>query len=85
MLNRSRISGVPAGFPSLDQVTSGFHDGEMIVIAGRPSVGKTAFALSIVSNVALSKKTPVGIVTLGMSVAALTKRILSCVAGIERK
>ena len=80
--SKETCTGIPSGFPSLDRMTSGFQDGEMIVIAGRPSVGKTAFGLNIVSNVSLGKKTPVGIVTLGMSIPALTKRMLSSVAGI---
>ena len=80
--SKKTCTGIPSGFPSLDRMTSGFQDGEMIVIAGRPSVGKTAFGLNIVSNLSLGGKTPVGIVTLGMSIPALTKRILSSVAGI---
>src|SRR5215472_10598028 len=59
--NPSDVTGVPTGFADLDRLTSGLQEGDLIVIAGRPSMGKTAFALNIAEHIALSKKLPVGI------------------------
>lgn len=76
-------TGVPSGFPELDNHTSGFQDSEFIVIGARPSVGKTAFALSMASYMAVRKNIPVGFFTLEMSGKSLMQRLLSAEARID--
>jgi replicative DNA helicase len=73
------ISGVPTGFPTLDKITYGWQPTDLIILAARPSVGKTAFALNLARNAALSavKPTAVGFFSLEMSAAQLVQRILS--------
>lgn len=73
------ISGVPSGFPSLDRVTFGWQNTDLIILAARPAVGKTAFALNLARNAALNptKPTPVALFSLEMSAAQLVQRILS--------
>ena len=73
------FSGVPSGFPSLDRVTYGWQNTDLIILAARPSVGKTAFALNLARNAALhaSKPTPVAFFSLEMSSGQLVQRILS--------
>jgi replicative DNA helicase len=73
------ISGVPSGFSSLDRVTYGFQNTDLIILAARPSVGKTAFALNLARNAALhpTKPTPVAFFSLEMSAGQLVQRILS--------
>src|ERR687893_2005270 len=73
------ITGVPSGFPSLDRVTYGWQNTDLIILAARPSVGKTAFALNLARNAALhpSKPTPVAVFSLEMSASQLVQRILS--------
>ena len=73
------ISGVPSGFNSLDRVTYGWQPTDLIILAARPSVGKTAFALNLARNAALhpTKPTPIGFFSLEMSAAQLVQRILS--------
>ena len=73
------ITGVPSGFASLDHVTYGWQQTDLIILAARPSVGKTAFALNLARNAALhpSKPTPVAFFSLEMSASQLVQRILS--------
>ncbi|MFP5041926.1 replicative DNA helicase [Parasediminibacterium sp. JCM 36343] len=73
------ISGVPSGFPTLDRITFGWQPTDLIILAARPSVGKTAFALNLARNAALNatKPTPIGFFSLEMSAAQLVQRILS--------
>src|SRR5215218_5903598 len=73
------ITGVPSGFPSLDRVTYGWQNTDLIILAARPSVGKTAFALNLARNAALhaTKPTPVAFFSLEMSAGQLVQRILS--------
>ncbi|MEP6513038.1 MAG: replicative DNA helicase [Parafilimonas sp.] len=73
------ISGVPSGFASLDRVTYGWQPTDLIIIAARPSVGKTALALNLARNAALNhfKNTPVAIFSLEMSASQLVQRLLS--------
>ncbi len=82
------ISGVPSGFASLDRVTYGWQPTDLIIIAARPSVGKTALALNLARNAALSKTkpTPVAFFSLEMSAAQLVQRILSAESeiGLEK-
>ena len=74
--NRGGITGLSTGFPELDRMTNGLHPGEMIVIAARPSMGKTALAMNIVENVAVNQKLPVGVFSLEMSSQQLVQRLL---------
>lgn len=73
------ISGVPSGFPTMDRVTYGWQPTDLIILAARPAVGKTAFALNLARNAALSptKPTAVAFFSLEMSAAQLVQRILS--------
>ncbi len=73
------VSGVPSGFPKLDRVTYGWQNTDLIILAARPSVGKTAFALNLARNAALhpTKPTPVAFFSLEMSAGQLVQRILS--------
>src|SRR6476469_6749821 len=73
------ITGVPSGFPSLDRVTYGWQSTDLIILAARPAVGKTAFALNLARSAALSatKSTPVALFSLEMSAGQLVQRILS--------
>jgi replicative DNA helicase len=73
------ITGVPSGFPSLDRVTYGWQNTDLVILAARPAVGKTAFALNLARNAALhpTKSTPVALFSLEMSAGQLVQRILS--------
>src|ERR1700730_11279380 len=73
------ITGIPTGFASLDRVTYGWQNTDLIILAARPSVGKTAFALNLARNAALhpTKATPVGLFSLEMSAGQLVQRILA--------
>ncbi len=80
----SEITGTPTGFTDLDRMTSGLQPGDMIVIAGRPSMGKTAFALNIAEHVGVDLGLPVAIFSLEMSGPQLAMRFLSSVARIDQ-
>ena len=73
---KGAITGIATGFTDLDRLTSGLHAGEMIVIAGRPSMGKTALAMNIAEHVAIQEKLPVAIFSLEMSTQQLMQRLL---------
>ncbi len=77
-----RVTGVLAGFADLDEVTGGFQQGDFIIIAGRPSMGKTALALNIVENMAVRGE-PVGVFSLEMSRHQLVERLLAARSGLE--
>jgi replicative DNA helicase len=79
------ITGVPSGLKKIDRVTHGWQPTDLVIVAARPSVGKTAFALNIARNAAMSKSkpTPVGIFSLEMSRQQLTTRMLADVSGLE--
>ena len=81
---QDEISGVPTGFPSMDKVTYGWQATDLIILAARPAVGKTAFALNLLRSAALhpTKPTPVAFFSLEMSSAQLVARILSAESGI---
>src|SRR6202012_820060 len=76
---QDEITGVPSGFPSLDKVTYGWQNTDLIILAARPAVGKTAFALNLIRWAALnpSKPTPVAFFSLEMSAGQIVQRILS--------
>ncbi len=77
------LPGIPGGFYDLDSMTSGFQRSDLIIVAGRPSMGKTAFCLNLAHNVATSEKLPVAIFSLEMSKEQLVQRLLAAEAGIE--
>ncbi len=81
--SQSEYSGIPSGFKDLDSLTLGFQNSEFIVIGARPSVGKTALALSIAANVAVKQKIPVGFFSLEMSAMAIMQRLLSMEARLD--
>lgn len=70
------VTGIPTGFKKLDEMTSGFHKSDLVIIAARPSVGKTAFALNIAKNMATLGESSVGIFSLEMSREQLIQRLL---------
>jgi len=74
--NRGQVTGVPTGYKDLDNMTNGLHPSEMIVIAARPSMGKTALAMNIAEHVAVDKQIPVGVFSLEMSSQQLATRLL---------
>jgi replicative DNA helicase len=76
------ITGIPSGFPDLDNLTSGFQKSELVIVAARPSMGKTAFCLNIASNAAQQGR-GVAIFSLEMSKDALVQRLLCSAAGID--
>ncbi|MBX9849045.1 MAG: replicative DNA helicase [Rhodocyclaceae bacterium] len=80
----SDITGTPTGFTDLDKMTSGLQPGDMVVVAGRPSMGKTAFALNIAEYVGVEMKLPVAIFSLEMSGPQLALRLLSSVGRIDQ-
>ncbi len=70
------LTGVSTGFPQFDKMTTGMHPGEMLVIAARPSMGKTSLAMNIAESVALDQKLPVGVFSLEMTAESLVLRML---------
>src|SRR5438105_9156489 len=70
------ITGISTGFVEFDRMTSGMHPAEMIVIAARPSMGKTALAMNIAEHVSINEKLPVGVFSLEMSSQQLVQRLL---------
>jgi replicative DNA helicase len=81
--SKKQITGMPSGFETLDQYTSGFQPSEFVVIGARPSMGKTALALNMASAASIGKNIPTAFFTLEMSDLALTQRIISSEAMVE--
>jgi len=77
------VTGVPSGFKDLDRMTAGFQPSDLIIIAGRPSMGKTAFCLNVAQYAAIEKKNPVAIFSLEMSKEQLVIRMLCSEAHVE--
>lgn len=80
--NNSELTGIPSGINELDSLTSGFQPAEFIVIGARPSIGKTAFALSMMQKIAIEKNIPCAFFSLEMSYQSIGQRFLSQVARI---
>jgi replicative DNA helicase len=78
-----RVTGLSSGYAQLDNLTSGLQPSELIILAARPSVGKTAFALNIAENIALQQRAPVAIFSLEMSKESLLMRLLASGARID--
>ena len=77
------VTGVPSGFRDLDRVTSGFQEGNLIIIAARPSMGKSALGLCMAANLAVRKSVPVALFTLEMSKSEVTQRLMCSEAKVE--
>ena len=77
------VTGVPSGFRDLDRLTSGFQPGNLVIVAARPSMGKSAFGLGIAANLAVRHETPVALFTLEMSKAEVTQRLMCSEAKVE--
>ena len=77
------VTGVPSGFRDLDRLTSGFQPGNLIIIAARPSMGKSALGLCVAANLALRHEVPVALFTLEMSKSEVTQRLLCSEAKVE--
>lgn len=82
--NPSDVTGVPTGFVDLDAKTAGLQAGDLIIVAGRPSMGKTAFALNIAENVALQSLLPVAVFSMEMGAAQLATRMLGSIARVDQ-
>ncbi len=77
------VTGIPTGFTELDKFTTGFHKSDLVIVAARPSVGKTAFALTMARNMAVKYSIPVGIFSLEMSAEQLAQRLLAMEAKVD--
>ncbi len=80
---KGEITGVPAGYYDIDKLTSGFHENELIIIAARPAMGKTAFAVNMAVNMAMNAKKTVALFNMEMGAEQLISRMLSSVGQIE--
>lgn len=82
--NQSDVTGIPTGFSDLDSMTSGFQGGDLIIVAGRPSMGKTAFSLNIAENVALDTGLPVAVFSMEMASTQLAMRMIGSVGRLDQ-
>ena len=82
--NPSDVTGIATGFTDLDHMTSGLQPGDLVIVAGRPSMGKTAFALNIAEHVAVDLKMPVAIFSMEMSGAQLVMRMLGSLGRLDQ-
>lgn len=83
--NKNTFTGIPSGFAILDSMTSGFQNSELIILGARPSIGKTAMALSMMEYIAIEKKIPCGFFSLEMSYEMIGQRLLSQTARVPGK
>ena len=81
--NKGKLRGVPTGFKELDNVLAGLQKSDLVIVAARPSLGKTALALDIARHVAVEEKIPVGIFSLEMSTQQLVDRFISAEAHVD--
>lgn len=81
--NETGITGIPTGYKNLNKLTSGFQNSDLIIIAARPSMGKTAFALNLARNVAVDANIPVALFSLEMSKEQLSMRLLTSEARVD--
>lgn len=81
--NQGEVTGLATGFYDLDKLTSGLHENELIIIAARPAMGKTAFALNLATNVAMNAKKTVALFNMEMGAEQLAMRMLSSVGQID--
>jgi replicative DNA helicase len=83
--NPNAINGIATGFKILDEMTGGMHAGEMIIVAARPSMGKTSFAMNIVENVAVDQNRPCAVFSLEMTADSLVQRLICSRAKINMR
>ena len=83
--NHSDITGVPTGFTDLDKMTSGFQPGDLVIVAGRPSMGKTAFSLNIGEHVAVDQSLPVAVFSMEMGATQLAMRMVCSVGRLDQQ
>jgi replicative DNA helicase len=83
--NTSDVTGIATGFTDLDRKTSGLHPGDLVIVAGRPSMGKTALAINIAENVALDSNLPVAIFSMEMGAAQLVMRMIGSVGKLNQQ
>lgn len=81
--NKTRLTGIPTGYTRIDHLTSGLQGSDLIIIAARPAMGKTSFALNLARNAAVDSKVPVAIFSLEMSKEQLSMRLLTSEARID--
>ncbi len=81
--NKGNVTGIPTGFVDLDYKTAGLQPSDLVLVAARPSMGKTAFALNIIQNISVKKHIPAAIFSLEMSRVQLVNRILALDSGVE--
>ncbi len=81
--HESGLRGLPTGFPDLDNILAGFQKSDLIILAARPSLGKSALALNFAINLALNEKVPVGIFSLEMSKDQIVDRLIASVSGVD--
>jgi replicative DNA helicase len=82
--NPSDITGLPTGFSDLDSYTSGLQAGDLVIVAGRPSMGKTAFSINVAENIALNTGMPVAIFSMEMSGNQLAQRMLGSIGRVDQ-
>src|SRR5690606_11757513 len=82
MSEKEGMSGVPSGFEKIDRITSGWQESDLVILAARPGMGKTAFILSMARNMAVEQKIPVAVFSLEMSSVQLITRMISSETGI---
>lgn len=82
--NQSEVTGIPTGYNDLDSMTSGLHGGDLIIVAGRPSMGKTAFSVNIAENIALDTGLPVAIFSMEMGATQLATRMIGSVGRLDQ-
>ncbi|HSI23857.1 MAG TPA: replicative DNA helicase [Methylophilaceae bacterium] len=82
--NASDVTGIPTGFADLDSMTSGLQPGDLVIVAGRPSMGKTAFSLNIAENVALDTGLPVAVFSMEMGATQLAMRMIGSVGRLDQ-
>ncbi len=82
--NPNDITGVPTGFHDLDRMTSGLQPGDLVVLAARPSMGKTAFAINIAEHVALNEGLPVAVFSMEMGASQLAVRIVGSIGRVDQ-
>ena len=81
--NKDGLSGIPSGFPELDKLTSGWQPSDLVIIAARPGMGKTALTLSMARNMSVSKNIPIAFFSLEMSSIQLITRLISSETGLS--
>ncbi len=82
--NPSDITGIPTGYHDLDQMTSGLQEGDLVVVAGRPSMGKTALALNMGEHVAVENRLPVAVFSMEMAGTQLATRMLGSIGRLDQ-